>query len=113
VTKRFRVLAEAGVYDAPRPGTINHWTENLRAAHLSVGTYSIPAGGIDDQGPHSEDELYIVATGNGTLHVDGHQVPVEPGTVVFVAAHALHYFTDIAEDLTVLVVFAPPYTGRG
>jgi hypothetical protein len=31
------------------------YTEHLRVPALSVGTYSIPAGGTDDQAPHAED----------------------------------------------------------
>ena len=34
--------------------------------------------------------------------------PVEPGTVLFVAAGMEHRFHDIAEKLVLLVCFAPP-----
>lgn len=36
----------------------NHWAEHLEVATMTVGTYSIPAGGADDQSPHQEDEVY-------------------------------------------------------
>jgi quercetin dioxygenase-like cupin family protein len=32
---------------------------------------------------------------------------VEPGTVIYVAAHVEHRFHDIAEELSVAVFFAP------
>jgi mannose-6-phosphate isomerase-like protein (cupin superfamily) len=33
--------------------------------------------------------------------------PVEPGSLVFVAAHVPHRFHSMTEDLTVLVLFSP------
>jgi mannose-6-phosphate isomerase-like protein (cupin superfamily) len=39
--------------------------------------------------------------------VDGDQRPVQPGTVVFVAAGTPHRFHSIASKLAVLVVFSP------
>jgi hypothetical protein len=36
---------------------------------------------------------------------------VGPGSVVFVAAGEEHRFVDVTEDLTLLVLFAPPYSG--
>jgi mannose-6-phosphate isomerase-like protein (cupin superfamily) len=39
-------------------------------------------------------------------------VPVEPGSVVFVPAGEGHKFTDITEDLALVVVFAPRYESR-
>jgi quercetin dioxygenase-like cupin family protein len=36
--------------------------------------------------------------------------PVQPGSLVFVAAHVPHKFHDITEDLKLLVFFAPPET---
>jgi mannose-6-phosphate isomerase-like protein (cupin superfamily) len=37
---------------------------------------------------------------------------VGPGSVVFVPAGETHMFTEILEDLTLIVVFAPPYGSR-
>src|ERR687896_918970 len=53
-----RILEDAGRFtssDEP-----NHWVEHFRNDDLSVGTYSIPAGSVDDQTPHTEDEIYVV-----------------------------------------------------
>ena len=33
--------------------TPNEYIEELRTADLSVGTYAIPAGGVDEQSPHA------------------------------------------------------------
>jgi quercetin dioxygenase-like cupin family protein len=87
-----------------------YWTEQFRVPDLSVGTYSIPAGGTDDQSPHTEDEIYVITAGQATLIAgpDGAQrLAVSPGSVVYVAAGEVHRFVDITEDLAALVLFAP------
>jgi mannose-6-phosphate isomerase-like protein (cupin superfamily) len=70
-------------------------------------------GGVDDQRPHTEDEVYVVQTGRGRLVTDSGVAEVGPGSVVYVPAGEAHRFTDVAEDLAVLVLFAPPYESRG
>lgn len=92
-----------------------HWVEQLRVPDLSVGTYSIPAGGTDDQQPHTEDEIYVIMAGRATLTAgaDGaERLAVEPGSVVYVAAGEVHRFVDITEDLAALVLFAPAEESR-
>ncbi len=100
-----QLLAGAGEFTPQAP---THWVEHLRSAHLSVGTYSIPAGGVDDQEPHTEDEIYVVTRGRGRFTGGGATVEVGPGSALFVAAREEHRFHDVSEDLAVLVVFAPP-----
>ena len=89
------------------PTSTQHWVEHLRVPHLSVGTYSLPAGGTDSQQPHTEDEIYVCTGGHATLWTPTHSVPVGPGDVTFVPAGEEHRFVDITEDFTVLVVFGP------
>jgi mannose-6-phosphate isomerase-like protein (cupin superfamily) len=104
-----RKLSGAGVFERVEP---NHFAEQLRTESLSVGTYSIPAGGVDDQAPHHEDEIYVVTTGRATIVTPSGTEQVGPGDVLFVPAEEEHRFTDITEDLALLVFFAPPYSGR-
>jgi mannose-6-phosphate isomerase-like protein (cupin superfamily) len=75
-----------------------------------MGIYRLPVGGEDHQHPHHADEIYIVQSGRGVLRVEGEDHPVGPGSVVSVDRGAEHNFTDIREDLTVMVLFAPPET---
>jgi mannose-6-phosphate isomerase-like protein (cupin superfamily) len=103
-------IAGAGTF-AAEPGTASY-VEQLRVADLSVGTYSIAAGAVDTQSPHSEDEVYVVTAGAGTFIDDSGRTPVGPGDVLFVAAGVPHRFEDITADLTVVVFFAPPYGSR-
>ena len=87
--------------------------EAVRSHDLSVGVYVLPAGGVDHQSPHTEDEVYYVISGRGTISVGGEDRPVTAGSIVFVAADVAHHFHDIAEELVVLVAFGPAeYTHR-
>ena len=88
------------------------WHEFFRVPDMSAGLYVLPAGGDDPQSPHPQDELYLVLEGRGTLRVDGADRPVAKGDLLYVAKHAEHGFHSIAEDLKLLVIFAPAYTGR-
>ena len=74
-----QVLSEAGAFTAPGSGSGVHGTEHLRVSDLSVGTYSIAAGADDDQEPHTEDEIYVVTAGRGTLAAGGRRRPSAPG----------------------------------
>jgi mannose-6-phosphate isomerase-like protein (cupin superfamily) len=105
-------LRHIGHFHEPVGGNSTHFDEHLRTGSLSVGTYSIPAGGVDDQKPHHEDEIYMVQSGVARLVTPSGSVPVGPGEVLFVPAEEEHRFTDITEDLVLLVFFAPPYSGR-
>jgi mannose-6-phosphate isomerase-like protein (cupin superfamily) len=90
----------------------NHWIERFRVPDLSVGTYSIPAGGTDDQTPHHEDEIYVVVSGRAVLDTGDGRTDVSTGSVIYVAAGEDHTFTEVTEDLTLLVIFAPAYESR-
>ena len=84
------------------------YLEFLRSGRMSAGLYSLPEGAVDPQTPHTEDEVYYVLSGRASIRIGPELFPVRAGTVVFVEANAEHRFEDIAEDLEVLVVFAPP-----
>jgi mannose-6-phosphate isomerase-like protein (cupin superfamily) len=84
------------------------WVEVVRSGWLSAGVYRLHAGAVDGQSPHAEDEVYVVVRGAAVLEVDGAAHPVRAGSVAYVPARADHRFVDIAEDLEVAVVFAPP-----
>jgi mannose-6-phosphate isomerase-like protein (cupin superfamily) len=74
---------------------------------LSITVARWPAGAIDDQAPHTEDEVYHVTAGRAVLVVAGERVPVEAGSVAFVAAGVEHRFVEISEDLETLVFWSP------
>jgi mannose-6-phosphate isomerase-like protein (cupin superfamily) len=102
-------LESAGTFSADEGP--NAFVEHLRVPTMSVGTYSIPVSGADDQVPHDEDEVYVVIAGRGRITAGATTLDIEPGTTLFVPAGEEHRFHDVAEDLALLVLFAPPYSG--
>lgn len=92
-----------------KPGAIQeaHYNEFLRVPALSMGLYTIPAGGVDPQTPHTEDEVYYVTAGRGMIRVGEEDRTVGAGSIVYVAAYVEHRFHSIEEELSVLVFFAP------
>ncbi len=83
------------------------YLEFLRVPAMSAGVYILPAGGTDLQKPHQEDEMYYVVRGRARMKVGAEDQAVSQGSVIFVAAQVEHRFYEIAEDLELLVFFAP------
>ncbi|MFE9192757.1 cupin domain-containing protein [Micromonospora sp. NPDC007208] len=105
------IIEGAGRWTAPA-GVANDWVEHLRVPDLSVGTYCIPSGGLDDQSPHTEDEIYVVTAGRARIVTPDGEAEVGPGSVIFVPAGEEHRFDEVTEDLALLVVFGPAYGSR-
>ncbi len=82
------------------------YLEFIKKDSLSSGIYRLKAGSTDPQEPHDEDEIYFVLEGRCSFTSGGETVDIEPGSVLFVAAHEVHRFHDIMEDMTLLVFFA-------
>ena len=97
---------------AARQRSESSYYEFLRVRDMSTGLYQLAAGSADLQQPHTEDELYYVVQGRAHIRVGDEDTPVEPGSLVFVAANVDHRFHTITEDLTVLVFFAPAEYSR-
>jgi mannose-6-phosphate isomerase-like protein (cupin superfamily) len=85
------------------------YLEFLRVPAMSAGVYTLPAGGTDLQKPHQEDEMYYVVRGRARIRAGSEDRAVSQGSVIF-AAEVEHRFYDIAEELVVLVFFAPAET---
>jgi mannose-6-phosphate isomerase-like protein (cupin superfamily) len=83
------------------------YLEFLKVPDLSMGMYVLPAGGIDPQSPHTEDEVYYVVSGRAQINVADEDRAVQAGSIVYVAKNVEHRFHSIEEELTVLVFFAP------
>lgn len=88
-------------------GSGRPYLEFLRIPAMSAGVYVLPKGGADLQKGHREDEMYYVVRGRARMQIGSENAAVLPGSVIFVEAGAEHKFYDIAEELEVLVFFAP------
>jgi mannose-6-phosphate isomerase-like protein (cupin superfamily) len=101
---------DIGSLSAERGRKGDAYLEFLRVASMSAGIYVLPAGSVDAQSPHRQDELYYVVRGKARMRAGAEDRSLEPGHIVFVAAHVEHRFYDIEEEFTVLVFFAPAET---
>ena len=99
-------LADAMAAHAAAGGAYHQFIE---VPEMSAGIYTLPAGGVDGQAPHIEDEIYYVISGRAEVQIGDRHYPVEAGATIFVAREVSHRFHDIVEDLTILVIFAPSH----
>lgn len=83
----------------------------LEHGTLQIGYYK-PAR-LDKQEPHTQDEVYVVASGTGYFVNGEARVPFEPGEVLFVPAGVVHRFEDFSEDFATWVIFYGPQGGEG
>jgi mannose-6-phosphate isomerase-like protein (cupin superfamily) len=81
------------------------YLEFLRVPQLSCGIYALAAGARDTQSTHDEDEVYVVLKGRAELVVDGEEIALHEGSIVYVPADVPHEFVRIEEDLSLLVFF--------
>jgi mannose-6-phosphate isomerase-like protein (cupin superfamily) len=94
----------------PRDDQGHGYIDFLASEKLSVGLSVWPAGSVDRQTPHEEDEVYYIIAGRGHIRVGAEDRRISPGSLVFVAAHVEHRFHDIEQDLRVLVFWSPPHS---
>ena len=81
--------------------------EFLRVPAMSAGIYVLPPGATDGQTPHKEDEIYYVVRGRAKMRLGREELAVSEGDVIFIEKAAEHRFFEIAEELVLLVIFAP------
>jgi mannose-6-phosphate isomerase-like protein (cupin superfamily) len=101
------LFAKVGEIDQHRAQSGKLYHEFLRVPSMSGGLYVLPSGATDLQRPHHEDELYYVVRGRARFRAGDEDQEISAGSVLFVAAEVEHRFHDIAEDLALLVFFAP------
>lgn len=67
---------------------------------------------IDHQEPHTRDEVYIIASGSATFHLEGVQTSVSQGDFLFAPAQKEHRFDSFSEDFSTWVLFYGPVGGE-
>jgi mannose-6-phosphate isomerase-like protein (cupin superfamily) len=104
------LFAKVVEIDRQRAQSGKLYREFLRVPSMSAGLYVLAAGATDAQLPHHEDEIYYVVRGRARFRAGNEDQEISAGRVLFVAAEVEHRFYDIAEELAVLVFFAPAET---
>lgn len=77
---------------------------------MRVGLYA--PRGEDDQTPHTQDELYIIASGTGWFVKGDTRVHFAPQDVLFVEAGIEHRFENFTDDFSTWVIFWGPEGGE-
>ena len=94
----WRANLEIHALDAVETATSRHGPSRTSSSsvHPTSARVSstLPVGGVDRQGPHTEDEIYCVIAGRALVSVGDEESPVAPGDVVFVGAGVPHRFHD-------------------
>jgi len=67
---------------------------------------------VDNQKPHTCDEIYVVISGTGMFINGENRNPFEPGEVLFVPAGVVHRFEDFTDDFATWVFFYGPEGGE-
>jgi mannose-6-phosphate isomerase-like protein (cupin superfamily) len=81
----------------------DHYDAVFRHGELELGCYA--PRGVDLQGPHRRDEVYVVVSGTGIFVNGSERHPFGPGDVLFVPAGVDHRFEDFTDALAVWVIF--------
>jgi mannose-6-phosphate isomerase-like protein (cupin superfamily) len=68
--------------------------------------------GTDPQNPHTRDEVYFVAAGNGEYVCGETRRPFGPTDLLFAAAGVAHRFENFSDDLALWVLFYGPEGGE-
>ena len=82
----------------------------FRRGTLEVGIYRPKK--VDDQKPHTRDELYVILSGNGTFVSGEERRAFSPHDVLFVAACVEHRFENFTDDFAAWVFFYGPHGGE-
>lgn len=110
-----RIPIEDAFAKLPLPATAR-WPEGVwdteAFAHGSMSLLLFTPRGKDYQTSHTQDELYIVMQGNGTLWVEGARTPFVTGDVLFVPATKRHRFEEFSDDLMTWAIFWGPKGGE-
>jgi mannose-6-phosphate isomerase-like protein (cupin superfamily) len=108
------IALKSALSSLPLPAT-TAWPEGVwDKTVFSHGTMSVlvfTPRGRDYQNTHTQDELYIIMKGSGTLLIEDTPFPFVEGDVLFVRAGKHHRFSDFTPDLITWAIFWGPPGG--
>jgi mannose-6-phosphate isomerase-like protein (cupin superfamily) len=81
-------------------------------AHGSMEARWYAPHGVDQQVPHTRDEVYVVVSGEGHFVCKGTSSPCRAGDLLFAPAGAEHRFEDFSGDFATWVIFYGPEGGE-
>jgi len=83
--------------------------ETSGARHFSLLVNTSRAGAKGSEHSHDVEHCWYVLSGKGTMYLEGKSYRIEPQMAIYTPAHKLHKIdVDPEEDLTYVVIYAPP-----
>jgi mannose-6-phosphate isomerase-like protein (cupin superfamily) len=83
--------------------------ETSGAKNFSLLVNTMNAGKVGDEHKHDAEHCWYVLSGKGTMTIGGETFPIGPDMAVFAPANVLHKIVvGPDEDLTMIIVYAPP-----
>jgi len=79
------------------------------AKNFSLLVNTSRAGAKGSEHTHDVEHCWYILSGKGTMYQNGKSYRIEPQTAIYTPAHVLHKVeVDPEEDLTYVVIYAPP-----
>ena len=104
---------ETQEWNHPHRGYVKWWElingDMMPTTGITIGIAEVPVGVSSPKRGHTHDaeEVYYFLSGIGKVHVDGVDTDVNPGTAVWIPAHAEHFCHNMGtEPLKLLFIFA-------
>jgi mannose-6-phosphate isomerase-like protein (cupin superfamily) len=107
--QKFRISVEEALARLPTPER-KLFANVFKHGDLTVEIYA--PHGTDPQQPHTRDEIYFVAHGEGLYLCGEVRQSFGTGDFLFAPAGAVHRFLDFSDDLAVWVIFFGPEGGH-
>jgi quercetin dioxygenase-like cupin family protein len=83
--------------------------ESSGAKNFSLLVNTMRAGVKAGEHKHPEEHCFYILSGRGTMYIDGKPTEVGPEMAIFAPPNVMHKFdVDPDEDLTYVVIYAPP-----
>jgi len=83
--------------------------ESSGAKHFSLLINTMNAGVKGAEHKHEVEHCWYILSGSGTMYIAGKSYKLEPETAVYAPADTLHRIdVDPGEDLTYVLIYAPP-----
>jgi quercetin dioxygenase-like cupin family protein len=83
--------------------------ETSGAKNFSLLVNTTQAGAKGAEHTHDVEHCWYILSGKGTMYIDGQAYRIEPQTAIYTPANMLHKVdADPEEDLTYVVIYAPP-----
>src|SRR4051812_2258355 len=80
--------------------------------HRSLSVELYKPDKVDNQSPHTRDEIYVIASGSGKFNLEGEITFVSAGDFLFVPAKTAHHFFDFTSNFSTWVFFYGPEGGE-